>query len=385
MSFGNLSIASGYEEKFYATAETTFGTMVKPSGTDAIRIKKSVFTPSQERVNRADKRGSRSVQERITRKKKVEWSATAYLCPSGTAGTEPDDGALLEAVFGSKTESAGVSWTYSLALDIDKSFSLHRICGEYAESITGAVVNQVIFRVRGEEEAEIEYSGFASDFIFTSRGALAASAASGATSLTVTSDTLDNIEVNSVIKIGDDTNSGAGFKVSAINGTTVTIEDGLTDDADNGAVILPYFPDTTTAGSPLGCFPGTISIDGTNVYLTTLEITLSNNITMRNDEFGSSTARGYTSSDFRSVTISGTAYACQGYGLYRGKSRDFEDVDIQITLGDTAGSQVEINLDHVEFNIIPLEIPESNECTLTFEGQALASSSGEDEINVIYK
>ena len=194
MAVSNFNIPLGAEEQFYATAETTFGTFVKPSGSDAIVIKTSSFGIAHERVPRADKHSSRSVLEQIERKRSVEFTVTEYWNPSGVAGTEQDDSSLIEAVCGTKAVAGTV--TYSLAKDISKSFSLHRISGEYSQSITGAVVNQMVIRVKGEEAVEVEFSGFGKDFIHTHRATLAASAASGATTITVDSADVYYFRVN---------------------------------------------------------------------------------------------------------------------------------------------------------------------------------------------
>ena len=393
MPQGTFGTPEGVAEQFYASAETTFGTMVKPTAADALRVIQTTFTPAQERVNRRDKRNSRSVSERITRKKSAEWSVTTYALPSGTAGTAPDCGALLEALFGGHTNTPATSDVYTLARDISKSFSFHRIYGDaIAESLIGGVVNKGVFRFKGEEECEIELSGPAADWVRTSQTTLTSSAASGATTIVVDDDY--SLAVNSVIKIGTEDNSGAGFKVTAWNETTntATIEAALGSDVSAAAEVVPFFPTPTTTGDPLGCITGSLTLDSDTYYVTEFEITLDNVAKLRNDEFGQETARGYSGSGFRQVTFSGTMYLeSESVGgsnknvWIPGKSESFANVAIVIQAGDTAGDIMKIEMPTAEFDIVPLNVPEEEAITFELSGQGIAPITAESEISMTWQ
>lgn len=384
MGMGPLSIQSGYEESFYAALETTFGTFKKPAASDAINIKSSSITPNQERVNRMDKRASRSISERITRKKSADWTMNTYLNPSGTAGTAPDIGGLLEAGFGTATPTPATKVDYTLAKDINKSFTITRKVGTWSEAAIGCIVNQAIFRVKGEDECEVEISGLAANFIHTAPTTLAASSASGSDELTITDPTLQ-LSVGSVIQVGTDTNGGAGFQVTTIVGTTVTLESGLTADAASAAAVVAYAPTPVTAGSPASCISGSLTIDGSTYYITEFEITLNNNLNMQNDFFGFETAQGYSASSHREVTFSGTCYVQNEHSKIRGESVLFSSMPVVLTIGSVAGKKVVLTMSEAEFNIVPMEIPEAEQATFTLEGSALDASAGEGELTCSFQ
>jgi hypothetical protein len=383
MAVGNLGIPTGVEEQFFAKAEVTFDTWIQPVATDAITIKKSTFTCAKERVNRADKRASRSITERITRKTSVEWSMSEYWNPSGVAGTASDDHILIEALFGASSASAS-DVHYYLAKDIEKSFILRRLSGGVAETVTGAIVNQGIFRVKGEEEAEIEFSGMAADFFHTTRCVLAASAASGQADIEIT-DAGDFLSVNSVIQINSLYNT-TGYVVQGIVGDVVTLTDNLEADMASAVVVKPWAPTGTVAGSPLGAITGTLTFDAENVYTNEFEITINNNTQMLMTSFGTSKAEGYYSTTFRNVDLKGVAFARDGYGKYRGKTRDFDSIAVVLVAGSGAsGKKCTFTFPECEFNVVPFEFPEEEQITMTFEGLAMDTSAAEGEctLNIV--
>ncbi len=384
MGVGNLNHLSGYEEQFYITLESTFGVLAKPAGTDAIRIIESSFDTAQERVNREDKRNSRSASGRITRKKTCGFSLSMYILPSGVAGTPPDVSQALEALFGTYTNTPGTSDVYTLARDIDKSFSLHRIVGDgLAETLTGCVINEMKFSLSGEEEAKLEITGEGKEWVTTTPTTLDGDVAAAATSFTVVDDYA--IEVGSVVQIGADDNGGAGYEVTAYNETTkVATISAVLVGASDGDAVVPFFPTAVTAGEPLGCFPGTISIDGDTICFTEMEVTINNNFSMKNDCFGYESAIGYVGTARREVTFSGTTYFSNDNNKLKAKSASFNDVPIIITVGDTAGDRLILNMPEAELNIIPIEIPTEEEVTMSIEGVALAKTTLETEISATF-
>lgn len=383
MSVGNLGVPAGSQEGVYVSPETVFGTFVKPTASHGLRVKKSVFTCTQERVNRTDKKLSRSINERITRRKKAEWSLTLYACPSGSAGVAADDDQLIECVLGAKATSASTHVIYTPSLTYDTSVSLHRICGDFAQSLPGSIVTKMEVRVKGEDEVEIEYSGESADYIHTQSTVTSASAASGASAITV-ADAHDYLAANSIIKLGTNDNGGAGYTVASVSGTTVNLGSALTGNIALAATVVPFFATSTTHGVPLGCFPGTIKLDTVEHKFRELTISIDNKANIRRDTYGSSSADGYTATDFREITINGTTHARAAYGKWIGKSQQFDDVAMEVTLGDTAGARIIITMPYCEFDVIPIEIPETDLCTLTFKGLAKASVTGEDEISIKY-
>lgn len=381
MSVGNAIL--GIEEQVFITPEVTFGVFVAPSGTDAIRIISSGFTASQERVNRADKRNSRSISGRITRKKTAEFNLNMYMLPSGSAGTPPDVHYALKAVFGTYTNVAATSDTYSLNRDINESYTISRILGtKLAESFTGCVFNEMKIKFAGEDEVMLEITGFAKEWIRTTETTLTGDVAVAATTFNVAE--TNHIEVGSVVKLGDDDNGGAGYEVTAIDATgLICTTSAVAVGASSGDAIVPFFPDAVTVGDPLGCFPGSISLDGVAMCFSDFEVSLNNNIKMRNECFGSESATSYSASTFREVSFTGTLYMDSNNTNLPQISEGFQTVNLVVIAGSTAGRICTVNMPTAELNLVQYEIPEEEEVTFSIEGQAIAPSTAESELSVV--
>jgi len=379
MSVGNAIIGS--VEQLYISPETSFGVFKAPIGDDAVRIISDGFTVSQERVNRKDKRNSRSISARISRKKTAEFTLSMYMLPSGTAGAPPDVHYALKAVFGDYANSAGAD-TYTLDRDINESYTISRILGEdLGESFTGSVFNEIKIKFAGEDEVMIELGGFSKEWIRTTPTAITSDTT---TSADFVVDDTNSIEVGSIVKIGSDDNSGAGFEIINYVVATKTATIGATESFTLGDAVVPFFADATTTGDPLGCFPGSISLDGTSFCFSDFEITLTNNIQMRNNCFGSESATGYSATSFREVTFTGTLYMDSNNLNLPSISEGFSSQAIVVTAGSVAGRISTVTMPTAELNLVSYEIPEEEEVTYSIEGQALAPNTAESEINMVF-
>jgi len=106
-----MSIVYGYgrEEIVFACQEGAFGTHVLPLGAKAIKVISTDFKMVQERVDRKEKGSTRSIIDRVSRKKSAEWNINKYILPSGIAGTPPDDHDLFYAAMGAYNNTGATS------------------------------------------------------------------------------------------------------------------------------------------------------------------------------------------------------------------------------------------------------------------------------------
>lgn len=99
-------------ERAYITKETTFGTYVTPSNSNACRHVRLTLTPSIPLMNRRDKTGSLSVTAGIKGRIAGTFEIEMDLVGNGTAGNKPDCDLLLAAAMGQDgTTSPTVSIT----------------------------------------------------------------------------------------------------------------------------------------------------------------------------------------------------------------------------------------------------------------------------------
>jgi hypothetical protein len=361
--------------------ETTFGTLVHPAATDAIKVLKSDFNFGQERKDHPEKGSTRSIINRITGRKNASWSVDKYILPSGAAGTAPDDTDLWEALFGTKAVVSETSVTYSLAKEPSKSLSLHRFVGHFHEAICGAVPSKGSIKFGGGDEPKVTFSGEGKDHYMNGSSTLASDATATA-DIVVTEPR--QFAIGMKVKVGDDDNTGAGFTITDIDydTDTLTLNASVTDE-DSGAAVVPLPVTETTAGNVIPVVIGSVTMDSGTVCLTGCSFDIDQKVKLRNDEFGYSSARGYRHPDYREVTCSLDLYFEKAAAKWVNDAKRFTAQDIAVVLGETSGSLVHIDANQVEFEIPKVEVPDADEATITISGKCMGSS-GEDEITVAF-
>lgn len=372
--------ALGYRRKFFISPEATAGTFEKPVATDAAKILKFDVDYKQERRDRMDSRASRSVLERITGRKTIPWSLEAYLVPSGSLGTAPDLGEVFKACLGSETVNASTSVVYSLsAVQSFPTLSLIHFYNDLVmETIWGAWVESMTISGSGGDDPRVSFEGAARGYRLTSTTTLDG-AMSGSTSMTVDDDAA--VGIGSVVQVGTDDNSSAGFAVTAGVASPFTLEAVAT--AGDGDAMIPFVPSETTAGSPISGIAGELDIDAvTSLKITNYEVRMSNGFKPIDDE-ALQEAPTDAIVGLREVSGSLTMRARKDHILELAKRPDFGSRDIKLTLGDTAGKKVQIDIDQAEFEFSKLEVPETEEGTFTLPFKGLGSS-GEDELIVTF-
>lgn len=213
----------GRQQKFYAKIETTNGTFIKPLATDAVKVEETSIKYEMADDPIEDNNDYRYDLEVVQEKDKVTWSMDGYLIPSGTAATEPDLGPLFRAAMGANNSGAGSQWVYSVySGQAWPTLSLVRHFNDvFMETIWGAWVSKMTIKVAAGQQPRVHFEGGAMGYAFTGasqlNGAMAASTA-------MIIDTADRniMRANSVVKIGTQDNTGAGYRITAIPSGSIT-------------------------------------------------------------------------------------------------------------------------------------------------------------------
>lgn len=364
----------------FVKAESTYGTAVKPAAVDAFRASTITLGAPVGREYPNDVRQTRSRIERTTARTPVQpWSAEGILRPSGTAGTAPDINLILKQAFGTETVSGGSSVTYSLKKDMtDLSMDLYRSNTDLGEGVTGAVVQNLTFNWTGDSYITWSASGIGKDYIQTGN-TLANGAGSSATALIV--DDADFFTTYSVLSVG----STDDVQVTAVNYSTNTLTIASSSWSDND-VVKPYFPSPTLAGDPLFGTQGSLSLDNGSTTITSLggSVSVSTGIDLLNTEFGGSSATDVIVPAYREVTGSIDFLVRKDEAHLFTEFRRKVQKDVVITLGTDSGKRLKINCNKTEFDPSQRDSPESDMLRYTANFVALASSSGEDEISIVF-
>ena len=364
----------------FVVAESTYGTAVKPAATDAFRATSITMGAPVGREFPNDRRNTRSRVERtITRTPVQPFSASGILRPSGSAGTAPDIGLFLKHALGTETVSGGTSVTYSLLKDPTAlSASIYRKTSDLSEAVYGAVVQNLTFNWSGDSYATWTVSGVGKDYAQTGN-TLANGAGSSATALIV--DDADFFSPFSVISVG----STDDVQVTAVNYATNTLTIASSSWSDND-VVKPYTPSPTLAGDPLFGTAGTLSLDNGSTTITHLGGSLSINtgIDLLNTEYGSSSAADVTVPAYREVTGSLDFLVRKDEVNLFNEFRRNVQKDLLFTIGDTAGKRMKINCNVTELDPTQRDSPDADMIRYSVNFVALASSSGDDEVTLVF-
>ena len=364
----------------FVVAESTYGTAVKPAATDAFRATSITMGAPVGREFPNDRRNTRSRVERtITRTPVQPFSESGILRPSGSAGTAPDIGLFLKHALGTETVSGGSSVTYSLLKDPTAlSASIYRKTSDLSEAVYGAVVQNLTFNWSGDSYATWTVSGVGKDYAQTGN-TLANGAGSSATALIV--DDADFFSPFSVISVGSTDN----VQVTAVNYATNTLTIASSSWSDND-VVKPYTPSPTLAGDPLFGTAGTLSLDNGSTTITHLGGSLSINtgIDLLNTEYGSSSAADVTVPAYREVTGSLDFLVRKDEVNLFNEFRRNVQKDLLFTIGDTTGKRMKINCNVTELDPTQRDSPDADMIRYSVNFVALASSSGEDEVTLVF-
>lgn len=371
--------ALGRNQKFFAKAETTFGTAVVPAATNAMKVLKSAFKWNQKRDDRMDSRASASTLERITGRKEASWSMECYAVPSGSAGTAPDIGDILKALFGTETTSGGVSVTYSLSASQSVRGSLTLVreySSVFSQIMAGAFPHTMNLKLSGGDQPKFSFEGRAADCYYTGYTTTNGALSGGETSVVVTDGSV--YEAGSLITIG----SSTGHTVTAVSTNTLTVSPAVSGAQSSGVAVIPYVPSETVAGVPIAGVLGSFTIDGSAAPITGFELNVKTNDAPFEDEAFTALLTDYIPG-FREVTGSISIRIRRDQFKYISAAKLFATRDLAVTCGNVAGKRLVVNVDYAEFEFGDIEMPEAEVGTCTIPFKALGSS-GEDEVNLVW-
>lgn len=382
---------SGVELLAYAALESSFDIIQAITGADALSVIEMKFEPSKDFHPLKEHVGSQSLQGWVAGKQEGKWSCKVYFKPNA-AGTPPDCDALLEAAFGVKTVVASTSVTYSLAPAsvAPKSVQLVNAIGtDFAEVASGCWVEKPEFDIpSGGEPGMITFTGGFSSYGYVRAGFN--TDATGYTAQTVI--TLENAGDSSriapgvFIKIGSDDNSGAGYRVTAVDRTnnTITLATAITLSAANHAIV-PHYPTPVVSGTVLGSIACGLDLDGNALEFNSAKISLDTGNVGLN----------------KAATIDRPNRLSKGKRLVSGEVEAFEleenapfflggpwDGTVRDTLfrvgADVAGQRVKIDIPAMRVDVTPRNIPEAEAASANVKFEAKRDAANDDEIKLIF-
>ena len=363
----------------FMKVESSYGVPVVPTATDCFRAMSIGLGPVINRIMPDDVRGTLSRPARVEGRTSATWSVNLIWRPSGTAGTRPDISDFFKLAFGTETVNGGTSVVYTLLKDRTGLWaSIFAKLTDIVQFVRGAIVQRMRISWTGDGLIMIEFSGVAKAFGETGN-TTANGTGTSATALTVAD--ADFLSQYSIIQVGSDTNSGAGFLIAtAPNFSTEVITLPSASSWSNGAAIAPYTPTPTHVGSPVHGMLGSLSLDGGSTTIMYLggAIEFNTGMDLLNNEAASSSPSDAIITGRREIggTLDFLVRKTETYLMSHFRRKVAKDV--RIILGDTAGALMQHDLDVVEIDPVMRDVPDHGMVRVSLPFYA-ALTAAEDE------
>lgn len=375
------AIARSIQEIGFAVLETQKGKPVFPNDAkhmiiiagDADINQQASFTDSE------DKKNSLDLLHRFQDQMGAgSWSVPMYVRPSGAPGTEPMGGAFYESLMGKKVVEDGVSVTYAQALT-KPSFTVWIRKGHTVFFGAGACAESGKLNLVNKGGAKIDFSG---GFMMRGWAGVGSAREAVADNTTVPVEDATKFTPEARVQIEDDDNSGAGYRIEAVDveAKTITLADNVTCDA--GAEIKGFLPDYDEPTEPLENRSMGITFDGSPKVLKSYDLNIDSPVAWMDMEITQSgNVEDYVESR-RNIkgTISALFRQDDLKAFYQ--ARQNKKMNVVATIGNGAGKTCTINLPYTQ-----LESPQiSNDAevvSLTQEATSLGSQ-GEDSCTIVF-
>ena len=379
----STGIQYGDNLRGFVKLESSYGVPPAIVAADAFKARMiQLADADRRREDPGDCKGTFSVLERAEARHAASWSCTVLLRPSGSLGVVSDVADLWELALGTETPTGSTSVVYTqLANRTGLSATIWADLGDVVEFVRGAVCSNVKITWGGDDWIVIVFSGPGKEF-----GETADTTADGigTTTTTMTMADMDYMAEYSLVQIGDDTNTAAGYYLTTLDYTAETAIMDTATSWPTASAIKPFLPTPTYAGSlvPFGT-KVTTSIDGGSTTQRALggEINLETGMGLLNEEEGSTSPTEPVSTGKWKVSGTMKIVVREGDVNLFSESRRQVQKDCRWTFGDTATYIMQIDSNKVEFDPSPKSIPDSGMVTIDMPFEALGTT-GEDNLAI---
>lgn len=369
----------------FATMEATYGTFVMPVATDALRVTE-VPSVSQEKQfsDVGEIANTRSQQGRTNDGYAAgSFSVAVNARPSGAAGTAPEEDVLQEAAWGSKAIDAGVSVTYSPAIELP-SFSLVVQEHHTTHFCAGCKVDTLSTSVQKKGSVTLSFGGHFKSVVRA--GTAATVAASTDTIIKLEAGGALLFQPGAYVQIADDDHAGAGYLIASVDeaADTITLSTAATGGAPAAdATVTGFIPTVTYSGYTVDGSSGTVTLDGASLTMVSGQLELSNGNTPDEEEIGSG---GYITDVDEGQRIIKATLECRfrrQYTAFFSRAHSQSPGALVINAGATAGKQFAQNLPQAEFDT-PKPGGGDTKRNITVSGQGMPTGANENEASVVY-
>ena len=377
-----LEFALGPEQLFYVKLESAFDTYTDWAASDMMHILKSDFSPIQGRMDRADSRKTRSLLERINKRKETSWSIESYLNGGASPGVAPDIAPFIEAAMGTQTvvPSTSVSWTEART-QCPTTLQMGRSTEVGAQHINGASVKGFEVDISGGL-VNFKANGEAVWQIFNNSVEVTGSIGDAYVDA-LDSDSAQQVDINSKVVVEGSAADDGPFTVTNVVGTRIFLDGVLTATHGAGILLKPWRPTPSTIGSPATDLVGFVTLDSGELDLFSFKLAFTNNTITHNKQVGTDRAT-YAYHKRRAVTgVFGVHYRRDMGKWYDFARQLTQSANLQVRVGSNAagGDRWTFALTQIEIDMHKIEIPQTDGDVGTMNIPWVAKgSTGEDDL-----
>lgn len=184
------------------------------------------------------------------------------------------------------------------------------------------------------------------------------------------------------VKIADDDNTNAGYKIESVSGDVLTMVD--TINCDDAAAIVGFLPAYTAVGTPLENRKTAVTIDAVAAVVKSIDLTIGSPVVYLENEI---TTSGYPEDYIEDRRdISGTinlTFRSSDLKYFKDGYDASSTNAIVITIGDTAGDIATVTLPTAQLEV-PSVSTDGPAMALSIGVEAIGSGDGENSCTIAF-
>lgn len=357
-------IASTDAERIFAAIQPGKGQITMPTSSNTIYLTAAPTVTQKPRIaENKEKRNTLDQQPgKVCAWQIGDWKFQTHLVVSGTKGVESNIHPLLLAAYGRHTVNAGTNVTYEhYQIKKDFVYLTVLVAKEFeTQLLVDVVVNTLAVKSTACALQLVDYDGYFLTKYRAGTGHLDAAIDGTTTPVTdivlKTQKEAETYDPGAYINVGSDSNSGSGFKITAVDVATktLTIDPGVPSQQPADAEVVGWTPVEVASGYQIdGGFGDFVLNEGgegaSPVQIVSADYTLKNNIQKIEDERGSST--GYTGkygTGKREVTFNTDSYLTVDELSAEYHLKNQSQITVELNMGEEDGKKAKIELPNLK-------------------------------------
>lgn len=402
--YSSVNDSSALEQSFFLKLETTRGELIAPIGTDFLLTLAGGQIEYTQPIESSPHRSGRHHNDIIKSKKEMSWTLPLFFNIDETLGapssSEIDSSVrlLYKSLLGRATLTSGA--VFDSVTQPDVTFSMFENGDKWAKQARGCFVDGATLTFPGDGRAQAEFRGMGAEALLCGIGKSVT--ANATNTVTVATGEGKRFPVGSFVMIkkadgttlSTDTPSGSPRTVLSVAGDVVTLSGANLTDADGSVALTPvylcyYEPPTKTAiTNPVTGLVGSFSVVSMpDQCVRSATITIENAHEAVNYCFGEDALDGsyFIAANRMTATLSMEINLNDDTVEFYNSVQAFEDQDITLILGNSAGRHLEITMPKVIFTVPSISVPETGSIPVSYEGVCYQSAlDAADEITVSF-